>query len=318
MEFQDVLTDHMDVRRPEFGLFTSTARNAEIIGQRIKPHIGDVIRVEGQGNTPFKTLFGPADAKVLEGFVFQKTEHLIAAIIGRDKIRIRFDIINEPLLMLAEFEVIILLAQFLHLAIDGIKLAILVAIFLGQKRFLFRGIEADVFVLIKLALVVKLLKHLGHHRLMAGVRGAHEVVIGNAELLDERLPILRQPVAIRLGILPGGLGGLLDFLAMLIQAGQVKDLLAKTPARARDHVGDHLLVSMPEMRLAIDVIDGCRDVELLAQGRQVVAEHWLTGKTALFYRNLSWDLADNAYAFLELSARDLLGDDRAAHGGGAG
>ena len=75
---------------------------------------------------------------------------------------------------------------------------------------------------------------------------------------------------------------------MLIQAGQVKDLLAKTPARARDHVGDHLFVGMPEMRLAIDVIDGCRDVELLAQGRQVVAEHWLTGKTALFYRNLSW------------------------------
>ena len=88
--------------------------------------------------------------------------------------------------MLAEFEVIILLAQFLHLAIDGIKLAILVAIFLGQKRFLFRGIEANVFVLIKLALVVKLLKHLGHHRFVAGVRGAHEVVIGNAELLDER------------------------------------------------------------------------------------------------------------------------------------
>ena len=72
------------------------------------------------------------------------------------------------------------------------------------------------------------------------------------------------------------------------------------------------------MRLAVDVIDGCRNVKLLAQGRQVVAEHRLTGKTALFYRNLSEDLADNADAFLELSARDLLGDQLAADDRGTG
>ena len=105
---------------------------------------------------------------------------------------------------------------------------------------------------------------------------------------------------------------------MLIQTGQIEDLLTKTSARARDHVGDYLLIGMTEVRLAVDVIYGCRDVELFAQGRQVVAERSLTGKTALFYRNLSGDLADNGDAFLELSARDLLGNDISAHGGGAG
>ena len=87
---------------------------------------------------------------------------------------------------------------------------------------------------------------------------------------------------------------------------------------AGNHVGDHLFIGMAKVRLAVDVIDGCRDVELLAQGRQVVAEHGLSGKTPLFYRNLSVDLADKADAFLELCARDLLGDDRAAYGRGAG
>ena len=75
---------------------------------------------------------------------------------------------------------------------------------------------------------------------------------------------------------------------------------------------------MPQMRLAVDVIDSRRDVELLAQGRPVVTERPLTGKTALFYRNLSEDLADNADAFLELSARDLLGDQLAADDRGTG
>ena len=79
---------------------------------------------------------------------------------------------------------------------------------------------------------------------MASISCAYEIVIGDPKLLDERLPILSEPVAISLRILSGRLGGLLDFLAMLIQAGQVKDLLPKTSARACDYVGDHLFVGM--------------------------------------------------------------------------
>ena len=105
---------------------------------------------------------------------------------------------------------------------------------------------------------------------------------------------------------------------MLIQTGEIKNILTEATASAGNHVGDHLFIGMAKVRLAVDVIDGCRDVELLAQGRQVVAEHGLPGKTPLFYRNLSVDLADKADAFLELCARDLLGDDRAAYGRGAG
>ena len=72
-----------------------------------------------------------------------------------------------------------------------------------------------------------------------------------------------------MGVLAGGLGGLLDLLAVLVEAGQVKHLLTQTMPRARDNVGDDFLISMPEMRLAVDVINGGGDVEFLAHGRQL-------------------------------------------------
>ena len=50
---------------------------------------------------------------------------------------------------------------------------------------------------------------------------------------------------------------------MFIEAGQEKNLLPETPARARNHVGDDFLVSVAEVRLAVQIIDGGRDVKAL-------------------------------------------------------
>ena len=47
VEFQDILADHVDVRRPKVSLFTTATRNAQIISQRIKPYVGDVVRIKG-------------------------------------------------------------------------------------------------------------------------------------------------------------------------------------------------------------------------------------------------------------------------------
>jgi hypothetical protein len=65
---------------------------------------------------------------------------------------------------------------------------------------------------------------------------------------------------------------------------------------------------MPEVRLAIHIIDGRGDVELFIQERQVVAKGRATGKTALFYRYLPMNLARNADAAFEFFPGDYLGD----------
>ena len=81
------------------------------------------------------------------------------------------------------------------------------------------------------------------------------------------MPISGQFVAICLWIFANSLGGLLHFLAVFIESGEEKRLFAQATTRAGDHVGDDLLVCMPEVRLAIHIINGCGNVELLAQGR---------------------------------------------------
>ncbi len=110
-------------------------------------------------------------------FVFEEAEHLVAAIVGRDKFGVGFNVINEPLLMLAELEVVVLLAQFLYLAVEGIKVSVGVAVFFGEKTFLFGGIKTDVLVLIKFAGIIKLLEDFADDFLVADIGGAHEVVV---------------------------------------------------------------------------------------------------------------------------------------------
>src|SRR5258707_10858487 len=51
---------------------------------------------------------------------------------------------------------------------------------------------------------------------------------------------------------------------MLVQASEKKYVLPKAAAHARDDIGEHHLVSVAEMRLAIDVVDGGRDVKAFA------------------------------------------------------
>ena len=98
---------------------------------------------------------------------------------------------------------------------------------------MFGGIKTYVFILVKLIGVIKLLEAFADDGLVARIGGADEVVGGDAEFFDECLPVIGQFVAVGLGILTGGLGGLLYFLAVLIKAGEVKRLLAKAPPRAR-------------------------------------------------------------------------------------
>ena len=58
-----------------------------------------------------------------------------------------------------------------------------------------------------------------------------------------------------------GLGGLLHFLAMFIQARQEKHPFSEEAPGASDHVGNDFFIGMPEVGKAIDVIDRGGDVE---------------------------------------------------------
>jgi len=63
--------------------------------------------------------------------------------------------------------------------------------------------------------------------LVARLRGADKIVVGQLQFFGERLPVRREFVAIRLRGFAAGDGGLLDLLAVLVESGQKKDFLAE-------------------------------------------------------------------------------------------
>ena len=96
---------------------------------------------------------------------------------------------------------------------------------------------------------------------MPGLRGADEIIVGQPEPGGEGHPVRGQLIAILLRHFVLGESSLLDFLAVLVEAGEEENFFAEQPVRARDDVGDDLLVGVAEVRLAVEVINGGRDVE---------------------------------------------------------
>ena len=69
MRGEDVLADEVVRRGPE--AFEARIRGAvagcgDVIGQRVEPDVGDVLRVEGQLDAPGQALFRPGDAQIAE------------------------------------------------------------------------------------------------------------------------------------------------------------------------------------------------------------------------------------------------------------
>ena len=260
MKFHDVLADDVDVRRPEFE-FRVRECGAGVIHQRVEPDVGDELLVEGQGNAPVQPRQRTRDAQVFERVVFEKAEDFIAAVIRRDERRIRFDVINEPLLMGPQLEPIVAFLQFDDLTVSRIKRPVGQAVFVSQESFFLGRVKAFVGCLVKMSCVVELRKKRLDEFLVTRLGGADEIIIGQFKFLRKRLPVGGQFVAVGLRCFAFGDGGLLDLLAVFVQAGQGKNLLAQTAPRPRDHVSDDHFVSMAQMRLAVHVINRGGDVK---------------------------------------------------------
>ena len=163
--------------------------------------------------------------------------------------------------MLAQLEEIIFLLQFDDFAVGRVEGAVRQAVLLGQKGFFLGRIKARVGCFVKMAGVVDLGEAGLDEFLVARLRGADEIVVGQLQFFGKRLPVRRELVAISLRRFAFGQGGLLDLLAVFVQAGQEKNFLPEAAPRPRDDVGDDLLVGMAEMRLAVDVINRGGDVK---------------------------------------------------------
>ena len=165
--------------------------------------------------------------------------------------------------MVFQFKVIIVLLQFGDRSPEWIPCAIGPAISFRQERFLFRRVKAVVSGLVKMTGRVESGQSRLHHCLVTRLGGANKVVYGKTQYFGQLLKKCRELVTIFLRLLICLKRGLLDFLAVFIDAGQEKHFVPQAALRPRNHVRHDFFISVAEVRLAIDVIDGCGDVKTL-------------------------------------------------------
>ena len=86
----------------------------------------------------------------------------VCAEVGRDTIGIFSEIVEQPVFVLREPEVVVFLDAMLDLAPLGTELAIGAALFVGQELFLPYAVVALLFVFVDLLFVVETLEHSLH------------------------------------------------------------------------------------------------------------------------------------------------------------
>src|SRR6266516_7616584 len=111
-----------------------------------------------------------------------------------------------------------------------------------------------------------------HDPFVSRLGSADEIVVGQIEFSGNLLPERSHFVAVRLGTFAGAECGLLHLLPVLIQASQKKNIVAQAAVGAGDDIGNDLFVGVAEMRLAVDVVNRCRDVKPFSHARPTVED----------------------------------------------
>ena len=108
MEPDDILADQVEIRRPELLKLVRrisvgiVADARDIVCQRVKPHIGDVAGREVDRNAPAEG--GAGYAEILQPRQKEVVHHLVFAGLGLDKLRMRVDMLDQAVRVLAHLK----------------------------------------------------------------------------------------------------------------------------------------------------------------------------------------------------------------------
>ena len=243
------------------------AGEADVVRERVEPDVVDVIAIERQLDSPAQPRFRTRNTQVARDF-FHRVDQFGLAEVGRNAIRMGAEIIEKPVFVFGEPKVVVLFFAMLDLAPLRAELAIRSAFFVGQELFLANAVVALLFVFVDLLFVVKALQHSLHAFLVQRIGRRGPTVVADFEFLPKRDELRRDLIDELLRRHASFFGGLLDLLAVLIDAGEKENFFTFQPMITRDDVGQHFLVGVSDMRRAIRVIDRGGEVELLRHSRR--------------------------------------------------
>ena len=232
----------------------------DVIGQRVDPHIHDVLVAAGHAHAPVEG--GARDRQVLQAAAHE-ARHLVQALLRQHVIRLLVELQQLVRIGRQPEEIALLLHPFdrraglggnAHLLLVQVRLA------LGVIGLVADRVPAGVLVEIDVAVRLHPLPDRFRGAVVALFRGMDEVVVRALQPLDHLLEQRHVAVAQLARGQPQLGRGLLHLLAVLVGAGEEKDVEAVQPMEAGDGVGRDRLVGVADVRRAVRVRDRGRDV----------------------------------------------------------
>ncbi len=285
VESSDVLADELHGRPAavELDLVGAVADRGHVVEQRLEPHIDHVVVIPGD-------LDAPVEARAGDRQVAQPLPHelhdLVAHALRLHEVGPVGVQVEQPLLEVAHAEEVVgLLEDLDRLRMDGAhELALVLARARHELARLLVLLAAHAIVPLELArvdvaVVVELLQEEGDPVLVPRIRRADEVVVGDVDRLEQRLPRRLDELVdpgLRRAVVRDGRAQ--DLLAVLVGAGEQPGVVAGLAVPAREHVGGDLGVGVADVRHVVHVEDRRRDVEGAVRGH---AHHPIPGAAAV-------------------------------------
>ena len=273
----------------------------DVVYERVEPHVGDEARAErlGKRDAPLQPRRRARNAEVAFEFFHGVAQLGDAEIRDDERLSVGAALVNEveqPLLRVAagqagrvvlprrgwrlsEAEVEVLLVALLDDAPLGAELPVGAALLVREELLLPHAVKSALRLFVNppalarrgVLVVPELLQIRAHTFFVERVGRRRPSAVFHVELLPQRGEFLRDAVHIRLRFEAGLFRALLHLLPVLVHAGEVENLLrilrvALQPVIAREHVGEHLFVSVADVRRAVGVINRGGDEKGLRHG----------------------------------------------------
>ena len=238
----------------------AVAQCGNIVGEGVDPDIDHMTGVEVHGHAPAEA--GPGDAQVLQSRVDEVAHHLVDPGAGLQEVRV-FQQVPDFVRVLAQAEEIGLLLRVLDGA-AAVGAAAVLKLALRPEGLAGGAVFALVGPLVDIAVVVHFAEDIlnGFHMVFVG--GADEAVVGDVHQLPQvpHAPgTVHNAVHKFLGSDAGLPGLILDFLAVLVGAGEEHDVLAKQAVVAGQGVRGHGAVGVADVELVRGVVNRSGDIE---------------------------------------------------------
>ena len=252
MEADDLLADKMNICRPVFVVivifFVHEAERRGVVEQGVDPDIDDVARIKVDRHAPGEA--GAGDAQILQTRIDEVVDHLVDAGLRLQEVSRRQKLAHTSGIF-GKTEEIRFLRRVVDLAAAVGAFAVL-QLTLGPEALAGGAVFALVFALIDIAVFIHLAEDLLNGLHMIIVRRADKAVVGDVHELPQIENALRPGDNIVDELLrrdARGPGLVLNFLAMLVRAGQEHDVVALQALVARHGVGRNGAVGVADVQL---------------------------------------------------------------------